>query len=503
MNRIGIIEIGVDIFNLTLTEVDDNGYFKILNEIHSSAKLTTSLLDNTKLSEEELNVTIANLKSFKAMCQVSGVKTIIAVATETFREATNSYLLADLIKDLLSIDIKILTVKEEINYNFLAVSHSIYFDNSLLVNIEGCSTHISWVKDGKIKESLSLPIGYLNITSNYNLADEISLEDIQRAEEETLQPLRECAWIKENSFDSIISSDIIVRSLGRIDRPKKKYPLDVAHNYEMYDVDVFNHFDFLIGKDLKSRKTIDGIKTREADIIVGGTLILKNILKLSNIKSVIASSNGLSGGLMYDYILNNFNITEKNMLDYSINGIMDKLKLNKSHAHQVYFIAKKLFKELKPIHKLGNEFDDILKTAALLHDCGTSIDYYNHHRHSFYIILSSEIKGLTHKQMLMSAAIAAYHRNNQFKLPLSQYNSILNKTDLKHIDYIGTILKIAEGLDRSLEGAVKDFSVIINSDKVLIYLNSRVDLEFEINQAIRAAKYFKNLYKKELVIQKS
>ncbi|MGL5414062.1 MAG: HD domain-containing protein [Clostridium sp.] len=501
MNRIGIIEIGVDIFNLTLSEVDELGYFKIIDQIHSSVALSTSLLDSTKLSEEELNVTISTLKSFKSMCQVSGVTKIIAVATEAFREATNSCLLADLIKDLLSIDIRILSVAEEIKFNFLAVSNSIYFDNSLLVDIEGCSTHISWVKDGTIKESVSLPTGYLNLTSTYNLEDVISLDNLEQATCENLLPLEDFSWLKENEFDSLISSDIVVRSLGRIDRIKKRYPLDVAHNYRLHSDDVTHYFNLFKTKDLKSRKLIDGIKPREAKIIVAGSLILKNILDISNIDTIVSSSNGLSGGLMYNYILENFDIKE-NMLDYSISSLMDKLNVNKPHANQVYFIAKKLFNELKPLHKLSSEFDKVLKTAALLHDCGTSIDYYNHHRHSFYIILNSELKGLSHKEMLMSAAIAASHRNNSFKLSLAPYSSILNKTDIKHIEYLGTILKIAEGLDRSLEGAVRDLSVIINSDKVSIYLNSRLDLEFEINQAMRSSKHFFEIYKKQLFIQK-
>ncbi|MGL4876375.1 MAG: HD domain-containing protein [Clostridium sp.] len=501
MNRIGIIEIGVDIFNLTLSEVDVNGYFKIIDQIHSSVTLSTSLLDNTKLSEEELNITISTLKSFKSMCQVSGVTKIIAVATEAFREATNSCLLADLIKDLLSIDIRILSVEDEIKFNLLAVSHSISFNNSLLVDIEGCSTHISWIKDGIIKESVSLPTGYLNLTSNYDLEDVISLENLERATHENLLPLQDFSWLRENEFDSLISIDIIVRSLGRIDRIKKRYPLDISHNYTLYSDDVTHYFNLFKTKDLKSRKLIDGIKPREAKIIVAGSLILNNILDISNINTIISSSNGLSGGLMYNYILENFYIKD-DMLDYSINSLMDKLNVNKPHANQVYFIAKKLFNELRPIHKLSSDFDKILKTAALLHDCGTSIDYYNHHRHSFYIILNSELKGLNHKEMLMSASIAASHRNNRFKIALSPYSSILNKIDMKHIDYLGTILKIAEGLDRSLEGAVRDLSVLISSDKVSIYLNSRLDLEFEINQAMRASKHFSEVYKKNLFIQK-
>ena len=165
-------------------------------------------------------------------------------------------------------------------------------------------------------------------------------------------------------------------------------------------------------------------------------------------------------------------------------------------------ISMKLFQALKPLHKLGDNFNNIIKTASILHDCGTSIDYYNHHRHSFYIILNSYINGLTHKELLMSAAISASHRNNSYHLPLPSFCSMINKLDLKVIDELGVILKIAEGLDRSLEGAVNDLQVSITEDSVIIKVFSNTDLYLEIKQAQRATRKFKDVYNKNLIIEK-
>ena len=66
----------------------------------------------------------------------------------------------------------------------------------------------------------------------------------------------------------------------------------------------------------------------------------------------------------------------------------------------------------------------------MLHDCGISVNYHNHHKHSFYIILNSFINELTHKEHLMSAAIAASHRFNNYHLPLAQFSYLVNKLDI-------------------------------------------------------------------------
>ena len=102
----------------------------------------------------------------------------------------------------------------------------------------------------------------------------------------------------------------------------------------------------------------------------------------------------------------------------------------------------------------------------------------------------------------MSAAIAAYHRNNKYSIPFPQYSSIINRNDINAIEYIGTILKIAEVLDRSLEGAVSNINVYIDEESVKLELQSSLDLEVEISQAMRSACSFREIYNRNLIIEK-
>ena len=163
MKRIGVIDIGANSVTLTLNEVEENGYFRPIDELKTSVRLCQDLVDNDKISEEKLNITLSNLRVFKSMCQVSGAEKIIAIATVSFRSASNSDSLINLIKDELDIDVTILNIEKEIYYNFLGVSNTIYFDNSLIVDIEGTATHLAWVKNGKIEKYHSIPVGTLNL----------------------------------------------------------------------------------------------------------------------------------------------------------------------------------------------------------------------------------------------------------------------------------------------------------------------------------------------------
>ena len=101
----------------------------------------------------------------------------------------------------------------------------------------------------------------------------------------------------------------------------------------------------------------------------------------------------------------------------------------------------------------------------------------------------------------MSAAIAASHRFNRYQTPISPFSAIINQLDFKNVNRIGVLVKIAEGLDRSLVGAIKELKVSYDKENVIIYVSSNIDVDFEIRQALRASEKFKEVYNKNLVIK--
>lgn len=499
MDRIGIIDIGPSSLRLMLTEINNNGYFKIIDELKTSIRLCHDLVMDDSICNNNFTTILSTLKAYKSLCTISGVNKIFAVATESLRDARNKDILLPLIRDELNIDIRVLSCEEEIFYNFLGVKRSMYIENSLLVEVAGTDTHLAWVKSNNIIKSVTLPIGSVNLSYNFDLKDRILPNALNATFEYLSDLLEDIDWLKEAKFESIIGIASIIRNIGKIDRVRKRYPLEIIHNYELTDIDVKEIFNLLKSKDYKQRQKLEGIDSEIADIVVGGTAIFKKISNMVQCSKITISKRGLREGILYEYIKENYSL-ENDILDYSINGVLDTLNGDKNHAKNVFNMTYYLFNALKPIHHLGDEFYNIIKTSSMLHDCGTSINYHGHHKHSFYIILNSLINGLNHKELLMSAAIAASHRFNTYQTPISPFSAIINQLDLKNIKYIGVLLKIAEGLDRSLVGAVKKLDVSFDEETVTINVYSDIDVDFEIRQALRANEIFKEVYKKDLVI---
>lgn len=499
MDRIGIIDIGPNSLRLMLSEINNNGYFKIIDELKTSIRLCHDLVMDDSICNDNFTTILSTLKAYKSLCTISGVNKIFAVATESLRDAKNKDILLPLIRDELNIDIRVLSCEEEIFYNFLGVKRSMYIENSLLVEVAGTDTHLAWVKSNNIIKSVTLPIGSVNLSYNFDLNDRILPNALNATFEYLSDLLEDIDWLKEAKFESIIGIASIIRNIGKIDRVRKRYPLEIIHNYELTDIDVKEIFNLLKSKDYKQRQKLEGIDSEIADIVVGGTAIFKKISNMVQCSKITISERGLREGILYEYIKENYSL-ENDILDYSINGVLDTLNGDKNHSKTVFNMTYYLFNALKPIHHLGDEFYNVIKTSSMLHDCGTSINYHGHHKHSFYIILNSLINGLNHKELLMSAAIAASHRFNTYQTPISPFSAIINQLDLKTIKYIGVLLKIAEGLDRSLVGAVKKLDVSFDEETVTINVYSDIDVDFEIRQALRASEIFKEVYKKDLVI---
>lgn len=500
MKKVGVIEIGSYSIRLLLTEIEEGGYFKIIDELNSSVEICKDLIDDNSICSCTINSIISTIKSFKSLCDISGADKVYTVATDVFRKSTNQQDVIDAIEKETGIQVDILPWESEIRYITLAILRSIYISNSLVVEISSTTTNLAWLKNGNIKESVSLPFGSVDLSYKFKLTNRISQEDYEALIDYLDTEITNIPWLFKNRFESVIGVGITIRTLGKIDRLRKRYPFDISHNYELTDMDVHEILNLLKCKDCKQRSKMEGLDDYKAEILIGGISIFHSIIKVLTFDKIFISGRGLREGIIYKHIQKNYKPIE-DILDYSINGILDTLNSNKVHANHVYYILLSLFEQLKPLHNLGSDYNHIIKTSALLHDSGISVNYYNHHKHSFYVILYSYINGLSHKELLMSAAIAASHRFNQYQLPYPPYSSILSKLDLQAIEKIGVLLKIAEGLDRGLVSAVKTVHVKYTSEEVIIELTSNRNLEFEIHQALRAALKFKELYRRRLIIR--
>lgn len=183
----------------------------------------------------------------------------------------------------------------------------------------------------------------------------------------------------------------------------------------------------------------------------------------------------------------------------SAEKIAKKFKVDLSHARQVSHISLQLFEQLQELHKLSPHDALLLHIAAILHESGGFISNKAHHKHSQYIILNSEIFGLTRTDIELIALIARYHRNS---LPKPNHNLYKDLTmrDRMRISKLSSLLRIADALDRPHKSRVNDVQVRVSRRRLHIHLPQITDAHTERNAMRKKGDLFENVFGLEINI---
>jgi exopolyphosphatase/guanosine-5'-triphosphate,3'-diphosphate pyrophosphatase len=499
MEKIGVIDIGSNSVRLVIAEVHEGKAFRIIYEVKESARLAMDITEDGNLNKARVDAAIETLKLFKDVCEGFHVNKIIAVATAAVRSATNQKEFLHRSREEAGIEITVLSGVEEAYYDYFGIINSMDISDAVIMDIGGASTELILVKDRAFKEALSLPFGAITLSNKFNLLDEPNKEIQKQLNEYLLHSFEGVSWLEEAKNLPLVGVGGTIRNLGKIDRKKKEYPLEITHNYPLEAEDVFQIFDSVKDMNLKQRKKVKGLSKDRADIFLGALSEVECLIKYCSCPKLFVSGSGVREGLIYEYLLNSKKPTY-DVLEFSLNSLMYFHGISMVHSKEVWTLSNNLFEQLQPLHSLDSSLLNILKTSSLLHNIGISVDYYSRSEHSFYTILNSKINGLTPKEKLMSALAVSILKKDGIQNEVNCYRSILSEEDVITIQKLGLILKISLDLNVRKNNNVKkvDLSILGDTAVIKVICSSKPDIEVEATRNISAD--FQRLLGKKLII---
>lgn len=499
MKTIGIIDLGSNSIRLVLVQVGEKGNFKIVNDYKVSVRLEEGMGEKGGMEKERMERALDALRTFKDICDAVGAEDIIATGTEALRRASNRDEMLERARNECGIEVRVLSGQEEAWYGFFGVAHSMKPEHALLMDIGGGSTELTLVEDGELKASTSLHVGTINLTSRFGLQERLEPQQASALEKHLAKSFAEVPWLRNLSCPVLIGIGGSSRTLAKIDRKRKGYPLDLHHNYEMSAEDVSGIYWTMLPMSLEQRRKIKGLSRDRADLLTGAVAAMAVLMDYCNIPTLRVSANGLREGLIYEY-LDRQGIRPEDPLDFSLQSQIYNYDLNEKHARQVAALSLSIYGQLQSLHELEPPMEKVLKTAAMMHASGLALRYYNYPLHSFYITLNSAINGLSQRELLLAAYVAAIHAKQDFKVDVEKYKVLINREDIQHIQKLAVILRIAEGLDRTMCSRVDRVDISILGDDVVIKTTANGRSDLELRDANRCAELFKKVFKKKLLV---
>lgn len=167
-------------------------------------------------------------------------------------------------------------------------------------------------------------------------------------------------------------------------------------------------------------------------------------------------------------------------------ALMQSVEKEPHHVQHVARLAVHLFDELEDLHGLGDPDRLLLESAALLHDIGwtTAPDGRGHHRESARLIRQHPWQHLPNPHVNVLAQIARYHRKS---LPTLEHEDFaaLAPRERELVQWLASLLRIADGLDRGHAQSVQHLSAEILPGRVVIHLSGPPPLAKETAAAKR------------------
>lgn len=302
------IDIGTNSCRLLIAEVQkDNEIINFKKEIYQDleiVKLGEDVNKNKFLKEKAIERTLKCLKKYREIIDKYSIeqKNIICFATSATRDANNRDYFIKKVYDETKIKINCISGEEEAYINFKGVISSFdkdFKDNILVFDIGGGSTEFTLGNIQGIEKKISLNIGSVRITEKFFLDNGIynyCEENREKAKEWVKNNLQELEDFKNENFTLIGVAGTTTTQVS-VREKMKVYDSEKIHLSCLTSKKINDNLNLFI-KNI-NKQEIKGLDPKRKDVIIGGTIILKEILEYFEKDFVIVSENdNLMGAIL-------------------------------------------------------------------------------------------------------------------------------------------------------------------------------------------------------------
>jgi|HubBroStandDraft_1064217.scaffolds.fasta_scaffold28094_3 exopolyphosphatase/guanosine-5'-triphosphate,3'-diphosphate pyrophosphatase len=518
MPTFAAIDIGSNSCRLKIARVVAH-QLKTLAEDREVTRLGASVFESGLVSPEAMAATLRALKRFQRAVQSHGVDQIRVVATSAMRDARNAAAFHAWVKAETGWNLETISGLEEGRLIHLGVMSNEPGTGGrvLLLDLGGGSCEITLSDHKRIVETISLPLGAVRLTEQFLSADPAPAEGLVRMRQLISRELRRAhRRITPGKATGVIATSGTAAALsdawmaGAIDgkgagksggsnRPKGKaagvVPVKAVRKLA----------NKLAKMALPEREAIEGIGPRRAEIIVAGTQVYAELLESFDLPGFRYSPLGLRDGILAQMLAaQDARAKAHREFEYerweSVLFTARRYGVDIKQAEPVRAHVMQLYRELRHLHDLPPEFENWLSAAAVLRDTGKFINHQGHHRHSQYIISSSEIYGYTQLHRTIVSAIARYLGKSRPQ-PSDRPMRNIPTEEHQNVHRAVVLLRLAVALNQDRASDVLRVMVKVYPKRVYLEVEpGRTGAELEIWSLRRESGYFREVFGRELFV---
>jgi len=511
--RLAAIDVGTNSIRLVVAEVTPDRSSRIIDDEKVVARLGRGLSMTGRLDEVAMHDAAQAVTHLATIAGGFGATRIRAVATCAVREAANGADFLELVRDMAGVELDIVSAEDEARLAFVSVANA--FDlrgmDVAVMDVGGGSTEIVLCSDELVERIGTLEVGAVRLSEELQLGAEPVPDAAYRALKQRIDrelhrrlgkmPFRPQLLIGTGgTFTNLAAMSMHRGTKGRSD---DTLPFNVR-GYELQYSEVKHLLELLRKMPLRERSGVAGLNPDRADIIVAGMAIIDRTMKHLRVNRLRVHDGGIRAGLLHEMVAEEFpdlTMTGSQHVDRlrSVLHFAATCRHDQQHAEHVAALALSIFDALARCPDLVSSSwatepnRELLHSAALLHDVGYLINYAKHHKHSYHLIMHSDLCGFTRTELEIIANIARYHRGARPKAKHAGF-ARLDRDDRELVRRLAAILRLAVGLDRSHAQRVRGVDVVCVDGMAIFEIRAAEQPHVELWGAERKSRLFEQTF---------
>ena len=290
-NTFAIIDLGSNSVRMNIYSNTD-GEWLTLEKLRATVRLSEGMSGDNFLKEDAMSRVIDALCAFCAKARDYKCTSIAAVATAALRNAANKDLFLSRVKEKAGIDFEIISGEQEAYYSFLAVRETVGITDGVIYDTGGGSTEIILVKNGKVKHSVSLPLGAVIMTEKFLRSNQMQLYKYVASYIGGIDWLDECEGLPLYGIGGS------ARAMAMLYK-KENLSVEASDGIKIPYASVAKIYQNIFATPMEKRKAIKGMDISRADIILAGLTPVKVLMDMTGSGSVCVCAAGVKEGVFF------------------------------------------------------------------------------------------------------------------------------------------------------------------------------------------------------------
>jgi len=483
---LAVIELGTSAIRMAIGESDGSTFVRVIEQLVRGVSLGKDTFTTGEIQRKTLQECVKVLKSYRRKLkeyQCSDPKHIRIVATSAVREAANRMEVLDRIYIATGFAVELIDDAEIARVTYLGVRPLLQNDAALadaitvVAEVGGGNTEVLVLKGKDIVHSQPYRLGSLRLQqmvlqsqATRSRAGSLMIGQIDRTVESLIElvprgkpaefvalggDMRFAARVLGIDFKSVPLTRISVEDVERL--TSRLLALTVDRIMQKYHIEL-----------------------SQAETLVPALLANLRLAQLLNCQTLLISGFNLRDALLQGMLRTND--WSADFCDQIVNSAVElakKYQVDLQHARHVADLARRLFRSLQSEHRMDARCETLLYAAALLHETGLFVGLSGYHKHSYYLIMNSELFGLNALDHQLVAMIARYHRRASPK-PTHETFARLDRDSRVIVSRLAGILRVAVALDHTGSQRVRDIECTIEKNRLVVTVtNPAGDLSLE------------------------